>query len=64
MSAEVSRNRTSIVIAHRLSTVIDADAIVVMQGGQVVESGTHAKLLAADGVYASLWRTQLDSQSS
>lgn len=61
---EVSRNRTSIVIAHRLSTVIDADVIVVMQGGQVVESGTHAKLLAADGVYASLWRTQLDSQSS
>lgn len=61
---EVSRNRTSIVIAHRLSTVIDADVIVVMQGGQVVESGTHAKLLAADGVYASLWCTQLDSQSS
>ncbi|MEX0623512.1 ABC transporter ATP-binding protein/permease [Saccharospirillum sp.] len=60
---EVSRNRTSIVIAHRLSTVIDADVIVVMQGGQVVESGTHAKLLAADGVYASLWRTQLDSQA-
>jgi ATP-binding cassette subfamily B protein len=60
---EVSRNRTSIVIAHRLSTVIDADVIVVMRDGQVVESGTHAKLLAADGVYASLWRTQLESKS-
>jgi ATP-binding cassette subfamily B protein len=59
---EVSRNRTSIVIAHRLSTVIDADVIVVMRDGQVVESGTHTRLLTADGVYESLWRTQLETQ--
>lgn len=56
---EVSRNRTSIVIAHRLSTVIDADRIVVLRDGQVVEQGSHQQLLAQQGVYADLWRTQL-----
>ncbi len=56
---EVSRDRTSIVIAHRLSTVIDADKIVVLQHGEVVEQGTHLQLLATEGVYAKLWRTQL-----
>lgn len=57
--AEVSVNRTTIVIAHRLSTVIDADVIVVMQAGEVVEQGTHNELLLKNGLYADLWRTQL-----
>ncbi|WP_108124530.1 ABCB family ABC transporter ATP-binding protein/permease [Saccharospirillum mangrovi] len=61
--AEVSRNRTSIVIAHRLSTVIDADRIVVLREGQVVEQGTHQQLLAEQGVYADLWRTQLRQEN-
>lgn len=56
---EVSKNRTTIVIAHRLSTVVDAGKIVVLQAGRKVEEGTHAQLLGAQGVYADLWRTQL-----
>lgn len=54
----VLRGRTSIVIAHRLATVLDADRILVLDAGRVVESGPHARLLAADGLYASLFRTQ------
>ena len=50
--------RTSLVIAHRLSTVRRADAILVIDDGRIVERGTHASLLAADGLYASLYRTQ------
>ncbi|TWP37188.1 ABC transporter ATP-binding protein [Leekyejoonella antrihumi] len=50
--------RTSVVIAHRLSTVRDADRILVIQNGQVVEEGPHAKLLADGGLYADLYRTQ------
>ncbi|MFP5309052.1 MAG: ABC transporter ATP-binding protein [Actinomycetes bacterium] len=57
--SDVLRRRTSFVIAHRLSTVVDADLIVVLDGGRVVERGTHAELLAADGLYAELARTQL-----
>ncbi|ABC27425.1 ABC-type transport system involved in Fe-S cluster assembly, permease and ATPase components [Hahella chejuensis KCTC 2396] len=55
---EVSQGQTSLVIAHRLSTIIDADLIVVLQEGKVVEQGTHAELLARNGVYANLWRIQ------
>ncbi|QUT06459.1 ABC transporter ATP-binding protein/permease [Sphingobium phenoxybenzoativorans] len=55
---EISRRRTTIVIAHRLSTVVEADEIVVLDQGVVVERGTHAQLLAADGLYATMWRRQ------
>ncbi len=51
-------NRTTVVIAHRLSTVVDADEIIVLMDGSVVERGTHAGLLAARGVYAGMWRLQ------
>ncbi|MCA9969451.1 MAG: ABC transporter ATP-binding protein [Anaerolineales bacterium] len=54
----VMQGRTSIVIAHRLSTILAADQILVMDRGQLVERGTHAALLARDGLYASLYDTQ------
>jgi len=55
---DVARNRTTIVIAHRLSTVVGADQIVVLDAGRVVERGTHAELLAKGGLYAELWARQ------
>jgi len=54
--------RTSLVIAHRLSTVREADVILVVDGGRIVERGDHAELLAADGLYAELYRTQFEGQ--
>jgi ATP-binding cassette, subfamily B, bacterial MsbA len=56
--AHLVRNRTTFVIAHRLSTVEQADRIVVLDAGELVESGTHAELLARDGRYAQLYRLQ------
>jgi ABC-type transport system involved in Fe-S cluster assembly fused permease/ATPase subunit len=55
---EIARDHTSLVIAHRLSTVIDADRIVVLHRGEIVESGTHQQLLAAEGHYTALWQAQ------
>jgi ATP-binding cassette subfamily B protein len=58
---EVARGRTTLVIAHRLSTVVDAEEIVVLERGRVVERGRHADLLARDGVYADMWRRQQEA---
>ena len=55
---EIERGHTSLVIAHRLSTVVDADHIVVLDGGRIVEGGTHGALLQQAGRYAELWRAQ------
>jgi ATP-binding cassette subfamily B protein len=55
---EVASGHTSIVIAHRLSTVIDADNIIVLEHGEVIEQGTHNQLLRAGGRYAQLWAVQ------
>jgi ATP-binding cassette subfamily B protein len=57
----LAENRTSLVIAHRLSTVVDADEILVVQHGQIIERGTHDSLLLRNGAYAGLWQLQLRS---
>ena len=60
----VSRNRTSLVIAHRLSTIVAADEIIVLDQGRIVERGTHGQLLAANGLYASMWNRQREAQEA
>lgn len=59
---EVSRNHTTLVIAHRLSTVVEADEILVLNNGRIVERGTHQDLLSAQGEYAALWSKQLQAR--
>jgi ATP-binding cassette subfamily B protein len=60
----VSTDRTTLIIAHRLSTIVDADCILVMDAGRIVERGTHAELLNAQGLYARLWTIQAENTSS
>lgn len=57
----VSKNRTTLVIAHRLSTVIGADEIIVLKAGEIAERGTHAQLLEQNGLYASMWNRQREA---
>jgi ABC-type transport system involved in Fe-S cluster assembly fused permease/ATPase subunit len=59
----LGRGRTTIIIAHRLSTISNSDQIIVVEKGEVIESGTHKSLIKLDGVYASMWFKQdLDDQ--
>jgi len=60
--ANVAHNKTTLVIAHRLSTVVDAHEILVMDAGQIIERGSHAELLASQGRYASMWAMQQSSE--
>ncbi|WP_112663041.1 ABCB family ABC transporter ATP-binding protein/permease [Microvirga flavescens] len=60
----VSRGRTTLVIAHRLSTVIGADEIIVLDQGRIAERGTHAELLAAGGIYAAMWNRQREADEA
>jgi len=59
----LSRNRTAIIVTHRLTIAMRADVIHVMQHGQIVESGSHQELVARDGLYSKSWRTQVESAS-
>ena len=59
----VSRGTTTLIIAHRLSTVVHADEIVVLREGRVAERGRHTALLAKDGVYAEMWQRQQEERA-
>jgi len=61
---EVAKRRTTLVIAHRLSTIVGADNILVLDAGRLVEQGTHGELLAAGGLYASLWNRQRQAEKA
>jgi ATP-binding cassette, subfamily B, heavy metal transporter len=58
---EVARNRTTLIIAHRLSTVVNADEIIVLKDGVIAERGRHGALLDLGGLYASMWNRQREA---
>src|SRR5512139_3303320 len=60
---EIARSRTSLIIAHRLSTVVEADEILVLDGGRIIERGRHPELLASNGVYAHMWALQQQAEA-
>jgi ABC-type transport system involved in Fe-S cluster assembly fused permease/ATPase subunit len=62
--AQVSRNRTTLVIAHRLTTVVDADEIIVLDEGRIAERGTHGELLKKRGLYAAMWNRQREAEEA
>ena len=62
--AELAEGRTTLVIAHRLSTVVDADEILVLEAGSIVEQGCHLDLLESGGTYAGMWRRQQERQEA
>jgi ATP-binding cassette, subfamily B, heavy metal transporter len=61
---DISRNRTTLIIAHRLSTVVDADEIIVLQKGKIVERGSHHVLLLKNGLYAGMWNRQQEADEA
>jgi len=61
---EIARSRTSLIIAHRLSTVVEADEILVIEGGRIIERGRHPALLGKNGVYAKMWAMQQQAEEA
>ena len=61
---KIAKDRTTVVIAHRLSTVTDADEIIVLDGGEIKERGTHANLLTQNGLYADMWTRQREKSDA